>query len=203
MSNAQAYAEASDTEMQNVDMKPEQPPFRAPQPGSIPVPVPEHENLHTYVQRARNISIFSIVFTLVCAVFGLTFAWSTRRCAANPLDANSALHVVPRLTVPGPCSSALLGYGLEALVDVWSSILVLWRFWNDPDGEGQYFLVTKRREDRASVGIAFTFVIIAYATCFQVCSTRLLIHTVHVASAQSALRLAAQLLQYPQLCALI
>lgn len=47
---------------------------------------------------------------------------------------------------------------------------MLWRFWNDPDGEGQYFLVTKRREDRASVGIAFTFVIIAYATCFQVCS---------------------------------
>lgn len=68
------------------------------------------------------------------------------------------------------CSSALLGYGLEALVDVWSSVLVLWRFWNDPDGEGQYFLVTRRREQRASVGIAVTFILIGFFTCWQVCS---------------------------------
>lgn len=67
------------------------------------------------------------------------------------------------------CSSALLGYGLEALVDVWSSVLVLWRFWNDPDGEGQYFLVTRRREQRASVGIAVTFIVIGFFTCWQVC----------------------------------
>jgi hypothetical protein len=66
------------------------------------------------------------------------------------------------------CSTALLGYSLEALVDVWSSVLVLWRFWKDPDGEGSYFLVTQRRESRASVGISFTFVIIGYITCWQV-----------------------------------
>lgn len=84
MADAQAYAQASaDTEMHSVDMKPDQlEPFRAPQPGSIPVALPEHENLHTYVQRARNISIFSIVFTMACAVCGLTFAWSTKRCVA-------------------------------------------------------------------------------------------------------------------------
>lgn len=81
-----AEVPAPETDMHAVDMKADQPaPFRAPQPGSIPVPVPEHENLHTYVQRARNISIFSIVFTLVCAVCGLTFAWSTRRCASVPM----------------------------------------------------------------------------------------------------------------------
>ena len=67
-----------------------------------------------------------------------------------------------------PCSSALLGYGLESLVDVWSSILVLWRFWDDPEGEGSYFVTTQRRESRASVGIAFTFVVIGYITCWQV-----------------------------------
>ena len=53
-------------------------------------------------------------------------------------------------------------------MDVWSSILVLWRFWGDPEGEGSYFLVTRRRESRASVGIAFTFVLIGYLTCWQV-----------------------------------
>lgn len=114
----------------------------APAPGTIPVALPEHEDLHTYVQRARNISLFSIVFTLCCAGVGLGFAWKTS-------------------------SSALLGYGLEALVDVWSSVLVLWRFWNDPDGEGQYFLVTRRREQRASVGIAVTFILIGFFTCWQ------------------------------------
>jgi hypothetical protein len=66
------------------------------------------------------------------------------------------------------CSSALLGYGLESLVDVWSSILVLWRFWGDPEGEGSYFLTTRRREARASVGIAFTFILIGFITCWQV-----------------------------------
>lgn len=100
---------------------------------------PDHENLHEFVRRARNVSLFSIAFTLVCAIVGLAFAWSTQ-------------------------SSALLGYALEALVDVWSSILVLWRFWKDPDGEGHYFLITRRRESRASVGIAFTFVIIGVFT---------------------------------------
>lgn len=85
---AEAYAQASEqaasaAEMHSVDMKVEQPePFIAPQPGSIPVALPEHENLHTYVQRARSISIFSIAFTTVCAVCGLAFAWSTKRCVA-------------------------------------------------------------------------------------------------------------------------
>jgi hypothetical protein len=54
--------------------------YIGPRPGSIPIAVPEHENLHTYVQRARNISIFSIVFTLCCAGVGLGFAWTTQRC---------------------------------------------------------------------------------------------------------------------------
>jgi hypothetical protein len=29
------------------------------------------------------------------------------------------------------CSAAVLGYALESFVDVWSSVLVLWRFWGD------------------------------------------------------------------------
>lgn len=57
----------------------------APQPGTIPVALAEHEDLHTYVQRARNISLFSIVFTLCCAGVGLGFAWSTSRYASHRL----------------------------------------------------------------------------------------------------------------------
>lgn len=303
--------------------------YQSPLPQGVPLPVPEHDSLYTYVQRARNISVFSIAFTLACAIVGLIFAWSTNRCEirgsesrrCGPLvcvqpdacfrpysracslcssgrgiagsgmcvqaDAHSSamlrlhdvalrsaadqlkarymcsvagegrggrgemrdgdgslwLHthaparhrvvvrMIPRpvrrsvhicscysllrashaaslvtaarvlphhfrhgparssasrearlhpanphvqpdaarlaTTRPPACSSALLGYALEALVDVWSSVLVLWRFWKDPDGEGSYFLVTRRRESRASVGIAFTFVIIGYVTCWQ------------------------------------
>lgn len=55
----------------------------APAPGTIPVALPEHEDLHTYVQRARNISLFSIVFTLCCAGVGLGFAWKTSRCVSH------------------------------------------------------------------------------------------------------------------------
>jgi hypothetical protein len=55
---------------------------RSPMPAGVPLPVAEHESLHTYVQRARNISVFSIVFTLTCAVVGLVFFWSTHRCEA-------------------------------------------------------------------------------------------------------------------------
>lgn len=72
------------------------------------------------------------------------------------------------LSSAGTCSSALFGYALEALVDVWSSVLVLYRFWNDPDGEGAYFEITRRRETRASVGIAFTFVLASIAIAIQV-----------------------------------
>ena len=206
--------------------------YKSPLPTGVPLPLPEHESLHTYVQRARNISMFSIAFTLLCAIVGLVFAWSTNRhapsvtaswlpaqctsllelykksetsrnavCGPTGLQhlrrgvcvcvcvcvhllarVHSALHknLVPRVLAHAcsprarMCSSALLGYGLESLVDVWSSILVLWRFWGDPEGEGSYFLVTRRREARASVGIAVTFVIIGYITCWQVrCSARL------------------------------
>ena len=61
------------------------------------------------------------------------------------------------------CSSALFAYSLEALVNICSSLSVLWRFWNDPDGEGHYFEITRRRERRASVCVGFTFVAIGIA----------------------------------------
>jgi hypothetical protein len=70
--------------------------YRSPLPHGVPLPLPEHESLHTYVQRARNISMFSIAFTLVAAVVGLIFAWSTNRCGPwHPwqLVAESLLHL--------------------------------------------------------------------------------------------------------------
>ena len=54
--------------------------YRSPLPQGVPLPVAEHDSLHTYVQRARNISVFSIAFTLACAIVGLSFAWGTNRC---------------------------------------------------------------------------------------------------------------------------
>lgn len=83
--------QSSGTDMEAVDLNGGHPiPEKAPQvhsqryapaPGTIPVALAEHEDLHTYVQRARNISLFSIVFTLCCAGVGLGFAWKTSRYA--------------------------------------------------------------------------------------------------------------------------
>ena len=49
-------------------------------------------------------------------------------------------------------SAAVLGYALESFVDVWSSILVLYRFWDDKtEAEAM-----RHRERLASFGISLT-----------------------------------------------
>ena len=60
-----------------------------------------------------------------------------------------------------------MAYALGSLLNVCSSATVLWRFWKDPEGEGHYFELTRRRERRASVGVGFTFVAIGIATFAQ------------------------------------
>lgn len=55
---------------------------------------------------------------------------------------------------------------------------MLYRFWNDPDGEGAYFEITRRRETRASVGIAFTFVLASIAIAIQVRASCILFRSV-------------------------
>ncbi|EIE25383.1 hypothetical protein COCSUDRAFT_61602 [Coccomyxa subellipsoidea C-169] len=52
-------------------------------------------------------------------------------------------------------SAAVLGYALESFVDVWSSLLVLWRFWDDrsTDASG----TALQREKCASFGISLSF----------------------------------------------
>jgi hypothetical protein len=52
------------------------------------------------------------------------------------------------------CSAAVLGYALESFVDVWSSILVLWRFWGDGSCEAAAAMM--RREKYASFGISLS-----------------------------------------------
>ena len=52
-------------------------------------------------------------------------------------------------------SAALVAYGLESFVDLWASVLVLWRFWEDEDTEAG-MRKNHDREARADVGIAFT-----------------------------------------------
>lgn len=57
-------------------------------------------------------------------------------------------------------SVALLGYGLESFVDVWSSVLVLWRFSGSKNSEDENTKHTAfdKREQRASFGISITVV---------------------------------------------
>lgn len=93
MVNSEELAQDKPADMEAVDLGSAQQPAEktpqvnsqryAPEPGTIPVALAEHEDLHTYVQRARNISLFSIVFTLACAGVGLGFAWTTSRCAST------------------------------------------------------------------------------------------------------------------------
>ena len=48
-----------------------------------------------------------------------------------------------------------MGYGLESFVDLWASVLVVWRLWDDEDTvEGQRR--NNSREAKANVGIAVT-----------------------------------------------
>jgi len=51
-------------------------------------------------------------------------------------------------------SAAVLGYALESFVDVWSSLLVLWRFWDDrtTDASG----IALQREKFASFAISLS-----------------------------------------------
>lgn len=52
------------------------------------------------------------------------------------------------------CSAAVLGYALESFVDVWSSVLVLWRFWGD--GSSEAAAAMAQREKWASFGISMS-----------------------------------------------
>ena len=61
-------------------------------------------------------------------------------------------------------SAAVLGYALESFVDVWSSILVLYRFWDDKT-EAE---ATRHRERLASFGISLTVrALMEFALHFQ------------------------------------
>jgi len=58
-------------------------------------------------------------------------------------------------------STATLGLSLESFVDVWSSVLVLWRFWGAYEGDTDTLAQLALKEKRASVGIALVFVFIS------------------------------------------
>ena len=60
-----------------------------------------------------------------------------------------------RETIPSDRSAALVAYGLESFVDLWASVLVLWRFWEDETTEAG-MRKNHDRENRADVGIAMT-----------------------------------------------
>ncbi|GMH32247.1 hypothetical protein BSKO_00081 [Bryopsis sp. KO-2023] len=87
-----------------------------------------------WVRRARHISYVSIAFTLLGGVSGIVIA--------SVSD-----------------SVSLLGYALESFVDVFSSVLVLWRFWSDDIEKHEQKRLFKK-EKKASLGIAATLVII-------------------------------------------
>jgi hypothetical protein len=84
---------------------------------------------------------------------GRSSAWLALACA-RPSTRNLNLACALR-------SAAVLGYALESFVDVWSSVLVLYRFWDDrvePEA-------ARQRERRASFGISLTVRAPFWALC--------------------------------------
>lgn len=88
------------------------------------------------VSDAYNISVISMVFTVIAFVAGLLISIATK-------------------------SAATLGYSLENLVDSISSALVLWRFWGG--GKTVPIEELEQREKRASIAIGVTFIFLAVA----------------------------------------
>jgi len=82
------------------------------------------EPIHAY-----NLSLVSVVITSFAALIGL-------------------------LAYAPTGSSLVLCWGLENLVDLFSSLVVLWRFFN-PGDTHERVLLLKKREKRASVAISF------------------------------------------------
>ena len=82
---------------------------------------------------AFQISIVSAIVTVIAFIAGLSISISTH-------------------------SSATLGYSLENLVDLVSSLIVLWRFYGGDTANKEEL---QKREKRASIGIALLMVILA------------------------------------------
>ena len=85
---------------------------------------------------AYVLSLFSLVLTAIAVVIGIAMAAVTK-------------------------SAAMLAFGLENLVDSFSSMLVLWRFWGGGMEGSPSEDDLETREKRASVGIAFSFILLA------------------------------------------
>jgi len=99
-------------------------------------------NQEFWIRSARRVSYASIAFTLVGGVTGIILSFLTD-------------------------SVSLLGYGLESFVDVWSSVLVLWRFWSTDANSSHKQTIFNQREQRASFGIAVTFILIGLFVAVQ------------------------------------
>jgi len=89
----------------------------------------------SWVSVAFTLSWVSLVLTIIAFVCGLVVSGVTS-------------------------SSATLGFALENAVDFLSSALVCWRFWGG--GKAVPEAQLEQREKRASVGIAISFVILAF-----------------------------------------
>ena len=88
-----------------------------------------------------TLSIVSCVITLVAAIAGIV-----------AYDSSG--------------STAVLGFGIENVIDLLSSAIVIWRFYapsKEEDMDEDYLKKLQKREKRASVGIAFVMLILAWA----------------------------------------
>ena len=94
--------------------------------------------------------------SLACSA--IAAASDVRICASDSaLSVTSELYQMssaPLTELILSCSAAVLGYALESFVDVWSSILVLWRFWDDRSSEAP--TTRCQREKLASFGISLS-----------------------------------------------
>jgi len=121
-----------------------------------------------WTNRAIQISWVSIVITVATGIIGVTCAILFE-------------------------SMAMLGYGLESFVDVFSSVMVVWRFKStmaaidlrqSVEEAEQQEAFARRLEKRAGIGISWTFVIIAFVVGGQACAH---LASEHAAEAHTAL----------------
>ena len=105
-------------------------------------------------KEAFQISIVSAVVTVIAFITGLSISISTH-------------------------SSATLGYSLENLIDLISSLVVLWRFYG---GDSVSSEELEKREKRASIGIAILMVILAICVAVAVEHLGKAMHQAHCTS---------------------
>lgn len=87
------------------------------------------------IEEAKLVSIFSILLTFLTCILGIALSYASD-------------------------SAATLSYGLQSLVDAFSSCLVLWRFWGHHGDEERLAMREKRASTMVAMGLFITALVV-------------------------------------------